>query len=50
MLILNCSRAHNKVNNSRELFKLKISIKVPKMPNSGLGQTLKPTGYSIECM
>ena len=35
-----------RVNVNRELFKVEYFIKVPRNPQSGLGQTITLTGYS----
>ena len=47
MLIFNLSRAGNRVNDKRALFKVRYSIKVPRTPSLRLGQVITLTGYSI---
>ena len=46
MLIFNPLRARNSANDERALFEVSYPIKVPRTPQSGLGQTLILTGYS----
>ena len=42
--------APNMVNNNRALFEISSSIKIQSTPRSGLGQSLKMTGYSSRLM
>ena len=37
--------AHNKVNNTRALFEVKLPIKIQSMPHPGIGQLLTLNGY-----
>ena len=46
MLIFNLSRALDKVNGEKVLFKVRSPIKTPSMPHSRLGQSITLTGYS----
>ena len=45
-MILNPSRALNRVNNKMKLFEVRPPIKVPSTPCSGIGKSLTLTGYS----
>ena len=46
MLIFDCLRALIRVIDKRGGFEVSYSIEVPRMPQSGLGQSLALTGYS----
>ena len=46
MLIFNRSRACNRLNNTRAIFKIRSSIEVLTTPHSGLGKILILTEYS----
>ena len=46
MMVLNKSRAQNRVNNKRALFEVRYSIEVPRTSRSGLIKTFMLDGYS----
>ena len=50
ILIFNSSRASNRVNHKRGIFKVSSSILVPRSPHSGLGKIITLTKYSSVLM